>query len=127
MNERRVIVAGIVLAGLLAACGGGSGSTGLITPEQALIDDVRQTGTCGELDGTPYCATDSPNAGAPGGQRASVLTPVPSPQPTSTAGETPGAGAPTATPAAGRRHHPRPLEVISRRRQRSRHPARRAP
>jgi hypothetical protein len=97
MNEGRAIVSSIVLCGLLAACGGGSGSTGLITPEQALINDVQATGTCGTFDGAPYCATDSPDAVAPGGQRANVLTPVPTPQ----VSATPGGAVPTSTPAAG--------------------------
>ena len=55
--------------------GHGSGSTGLITSETAIIDDVRRTGTCGEFDGAPYCATDSPNATAPGGFRRSPQVP----------------------------------------------------
>ena len=106
------------LAVLLAGCGGGgSGSTGLITSEVEVIDDVRSGGTCEEFDGTPYCATDSPDAVAPGGESVSVVgtavpTPVrtasPVPPPTATPapsstpapGETPTGGvAPTPTPA----------------------------
>lgn len=107
------------LAVLLAGCGGGggSGSTGLVTSEVDVIDDVRSGGTCEEFDATPYCATDSPNAVAPGGQSVSVIgTAVPtpvrtaSPAPVATAtvalSPTPGpdgtptaGGAPTSTPA----------------------------
>lgn len=89
---------------VLAGCGGGgSGSTGLITSEVEVIDDVRSGGTCEEFDGTPYCATDSPNAVAPGGESVSVVgtavpTPVrtasPVPAPTSTL-------EPSGTPTSG--------------------------
>ena len=103
MSPRRTLV--LWCLGLtLAACGGGSGSTGLVTSEGALIDDVRRTGTCGEFDGAPYCATDSPNATAPGGQSASVVGgPTPARTATSAASPTsvPTAGGPTATPQSG--------------------------
>lgn len=92
---RRIIVFGC-LGALLAACGGGSGSTGLITSEGAVIDDVRSTGTCDTFDGAPYCATDSEDAVAPGGQSAAVVTAAPSPVPTAT----PAAGG-TGTPEPG--------------------------
>jgi hypothetical protein len=114
---------------MVAGCGGGSGSTGLITSETAVIDDVRRTGTCGEFDGAPYCATDSANATAPGGQSASVVssggpptpaasptpgpsataagataTPLPSSAPTIGGSATPGGA--TATPVVGRTSTP---------------------
>ena len=109
MKPRRTMLLLWCLGLTLAACGGGSGSTGLITSEDTVIDDVRQTGTCGEFDGAPYCATDSPNATAPGGQTASVVTPggatpvrTPSPVPTFAGSPTPApsasAGGATATP-----------------------------
>ena len=83
MREWRTIVLG-ALCVTLAACGGGSGSTGLITSEDAVIDGVRTTGRCDTFDGAPYCATDSPDAVAPGGQSVSVVTPAPSPAATGT-------------------------------------------
>lgn len=99
------------LAVLLAGCGGGggSGSTGLVTSEVDVIDDVRSGGTCEEFDGTPYCGTDSPNAVAPGGQSVSVVgtavpTPVrtatPAPAATATAALSPTPG-PDGTPTGG--------------------------
>jgi hypothetical protein len=109
---------------LLASCGGGSGSTGLITSEDAVIDDVRQTGTCEELDGVTYCATDSPDATAPGGQSVSVdsnggngPTPVRTPTPTpraadGTASPTPAAGS-TSTPAGGGQSTPTPARTVN--------------
>lgn len=103
MRARPRIVLGCFCA-VLAACGGGSGSTGLVTSESSVIDDVRRDGTCDSFDGAPYCATDSPDATAPGGQRVSVLTPVPTPVRTGTPGSiptgTPGL-APTPTPSGG--------------------------
>lgn len=39
---------------LLLACGG-SGSTGLIVPEAALMQEVRATRTCAESGGVEYC------------------------------------------------------------------------
>lgn len=98
------------LAVLLAGCGGGgSGSTGLVTSEGSVVDDVRSGGTCEEFDGTPYCGTDSPNAVAPGGQSVSIVgtavpTPVRTASPASSAtpapAETPTGGAgPTPSPA----------------------------
>jgi hypothetical protein len=112
-TQGRRALAAAWLAVLLAGCGGGgSGSTGLITSEGSVVDDVRSGGTCEEFDGTPYCGTDSPNAVAPGGQSVRVVgTAVPTPVRTPTppalsatpapaATPTGGAGAPTATPGA---------------------------
>jgi hypothetical protein len=91
----------VFLTVVLVSCGGGSGSTGLITSEGNVVDDVQQTGTCEEFAGTPYCGTDSTDAIAPGGQRVSVVTAVPTavptPSPATSASTTPGPGA-TATP-----------------------------
>ncbi len=92
----RRIIFGVGMVMLLAGCGGGSGSTGLITSEGALIDDVRDTGTCSDFDGAPYCATDSPDAVAPGGQSAVVEPSAAAPTPTPIA-----TAASTATPAGG--------------------------
>jgi hypothetical protein len=74
----------IALAAALCACGG-SGSTGLILPESALLAEVRRDGTCIESEGISYCATDSEQAVSPDGQ--SALAPAemgsgPSPCPT---------------------------------------------
>lgn len=82
MRERRWMVAGCLgVLGLLgmfgAGCGGGSGSTGLVTSEAEVIDHVRETGTCDEFEGAPYCASDSPNATAPGGQSVRLVGPTP--------------------------------------------------
>jgi hypothetical protein len=93
----------VALGMLMVGCGGGggSGSTGLVTSEGAVIDDVRREGTCGEFDGAPYCATDSPNAVAPGGQSLSLVsvTPTPVQTPTPTPHETQTAAPePTETP-----------------------------
>jgi hypothetical protein len=106
IERRRMLALGWAMV-LLAACGGGSGSTGLITSEGALLDQVRRDGTCAELDGAAFCATDSPHAIAPGGQRASVLvvTPTPLASPTApplaspTAQATNGGASPTPAPA----------------------------
>ncbi len=46
------IAAAIAL--VLAACGG-SGSTGLISAETALLAEVRETGECADGNGTTYC------------------------------------------------------------------------
>ena len=97
MREWRTILLGALCA-TLAACGGGSGSTGLITSEGAVIDDVRSTGTCDTFDGAPYCATDSPDAVAPGGQSVSLVTSAPTPVPTGTPG---AGGVTTSTPTGG--------------------------
>jgi hypothetical protein len=51
------------------ACGG-SGSTGLIVPESALLDEVRREGTCVAAAEVTYCATDSSEAVSSGGQSA---------------------------------------------------------
>ncbi len=94
---RRVVL--VCLALLLVGCGGGSGSTGLVTSEDAVIDDVRRNGTCDSFDGATYCATGPPGAVAPGGQSVSVLTVSPTPLPTfaPTPVPTPTGGAPTPT------------------------------
>ncbi len=83
MRDRRTIVVGCLCA-VLAACGGGSGSTGLVTSEDAILDQVRESGTCDQFRGASYCATDSPDAVAPGGERVSVVTPVPTAAATAT-------------------------------------------
>jgi hypothetical protein len=76
----------VALAAVAALCAcGGSGSTGLILPESALLAEVRRDGTCIEADGISYCATDSEQAVSPDGQ--SALAPAetgsgPSPCPT---------------------------------------------
>ncbi|MEO6026819.1 MAG: hypothetical protein ABIR79_08150 [Candidatus Binatia bacterium] len=115
MRERRSTVAGCLgvlgLLGLIgmfvAGCGGGSGSTGLVTSEVEVIDHVRETGSCDEFEGAPYCASDSPNATAPGGQSVRIVgaTPTavrtPTPHfvtPTPAATDEP---APSSTPAGG--------------------------
>lgn len=119
MRERRWTVVGCLgvlglLGMLVAGCGGGSGSTGLVTSEGEVIDHVRDTGSCAEFEGAPYCASDSPNATAPGGQSVRIVGPTPTavrtptPQfvtPTPEATEEPSpsstaAGAPTSTPGS---------------------------
>lgn len=131
MNERHRVIALVSVLGLAVACGGGSGSTGLIDAEGVLIDHVRQTGTCAESKaGTAFCATNSPNATAPGGQRARVVAGTPSPQATPTAIASVGAtptpvatggessptptGAPSAapTPTASPSPEPRTVQVV---------------
>ncbi len=112
MRERRWMVAGCVgvLGMLVVGCGGGgSGSTGLVTSEADVIDHVRETGSCDEFEGAPYCASDSPDATAPGGQSVRVVGPTPTavrtPTPqfaTSTPTPEPtDEPAPTATPGSG--------------------------
>jgi hypothetical protein len=84
-----------MLAAVVAACGG-SGSTGLIAPENALLAEVRRDGTCVSAeDSVTYCATDSPDAIGPGG--ASADGPLEDGGGIATA--TPGAAAPTPSPA----------------------------
>lgn len=98
---RRAIVWLACMAVLLAGCGGGSGSTGLISSEAEVIDEVRRDGTCGEFDGAPYCATDSTDATAPGGQSASIVTvapPTPVRTPTPSAQPSASPAGPTETP-----------------------------
>jgi hypothetical protein len=69
-QERRIAIAlAVALGGALAGCGG-SGSTGLISPESALLQEVRRSGTCLTSEGVTYCATDSTEAVAPDGQSA---------------------------------------------------------
>ena len=81
---------------LVAACGGGSGSGGgstdLIELESTTIDHVRLTGSCAEVGSTPFCATNSSDATAPGGQSASVVFATTTPTPS---------GAPTPMPVSG--------------------------
>jgi hypothetical protein len=101
-----------------AACGGGggggSGSTGLVELESTTIDHVRETGSCAETGGTPFCATNSSDATAPGGQSASVVfattTPTPSgaptPTPVATGGES--TASPVATPMPSPSERPIP-------------------
>ncbi|MCC6763799.1 MAG: hypothetical protein IT293_03970 [Deltaproteobacteria bacterium] len=93
---QRIVAAS--LAGVLASCGGGSGSTGLVTSESVVVDDVRANGTCDEFDGVTYCGSDSPNATAPGGESVSVVTDAPTAAPTPTRTATPAA---TATSVPG--------------------------
>ena len=104
-----------LLAALLAACGG-SGSTGLISPENAVLGEVRRDGTCvtsGAM--VTYCATGSPDAVSPAGASASGPAPV-VPAPTPTSGGVPtssprptSAGAsPTAAASAGPTPQPTP-------------------
>ena len=57
MMRRRAHAILTTLALVLPACGG-SGSTGLITAESALLAEVRETGTCREANGTTYCFAD---------------------------------------------------------------------
>ncbi|MDG2306422.1 MAG: hypothetical protein P8R42_17585 [Candidatus Binatia bacterium] len=52
-RNRRNWIAGVA-ALIFIACGG-SGSTGLILPETALFDEVRETGECRDGHGTTYC------------------------------------------------------------------------
>jgi hypothetical protein len=60
----------IAAAAIVFAACGGSGSTGLILPESALLDEVRRDGVCIASGPTSFCATGSPDAVAPGGARA---------------------------------------------------------
>ncbi len=100
MNKWCRMIALVWVLGL-AACGGGSGSTGLINSENALIDHVRQTGTCAESKGAAFCATNSANATAPGGQRAEVVGGTPTPLASSTPAPTGGGLSPTPAPSGG--------------------------
>src|SRR5690242_4977734 len=93
-----------LLAAGLAACGG-SGSTGLVSPEGALLQQARNEGTCvTSTEMVTYCATDSPQAVSPDG--ASASGPLPRPVATTTAGgpaPTPtfaGSASPTAATSA---------------------------
>lgn len=45
------------LAVFISACGG-SGSTGLITAENPLLVEVRETGECRDANGTTYCSAE---------------------------------------------------------------------
>lgn len=83
-----------VLFALLAACGG-SGSTGLVSPEGALLREVRRDGTCVTSEEMViYCATGSPDAVSPDGVSAAGPFDAGAPPPTSTPG---GGAAPTPT------------------------------
>jgi len=64
------LTATVVTSILAAACAGGSGSTGLILPESAVLDEVRRDGVCIASGSTTFCATGSPDAVAPGGATA---------------------------------------------------------
>ena len=109
---QRILLGGLVL-GLVGCGGGGSGSTGLVTSESVVVDDVRSGGTCDAFDDVTYCGSDSPDAIAPGGQSVSVVTTAPTPARTATAAPTANASAspapptptsvavPTATPTIG--------------------------
>ena len=102
MTKRPGFVTAGVLGALLAACGG-SGSTGLVSPEGALLREVRRDGTCVTSDQmVTYCATGSPDAVSPGGATADgPFDDGGSPAPTATphaSGQTPTPGsAPSAT------------------------------
>src|SRR6185369_6865813 len=79
---------------MLAGACGGSGSTGLVSPEGALLAKARRDGTCvTSNEMVTYCATDAPGAVGPGGATASGPIAVTNPT------ATPGIGA-TSTPAA---------------------------
>jgi hypothetical protein len=116
MSKPWPLTALVGMLALAAACGGGSGSTGLIDSEGAAIDRARQNGTCVESNGAAFCATNSPNATAPGGQRASVVLPSPTP----VASATPAASgvhasptaAPTAEPTVSPAPPPRMVQVV---------------
>jgi hypothetical protein len=112
----------LLAAMLLVGCGG-SGSTGLISPENALLEDVRREDSCVTIEeGLTYCATSAPEAVAPNGASAlgpfpsgdggaPTATPTPSgPQatPLDMATSTPAAGAPTLSPT------PAPGETVPR-------------
>ena len=87
----------VVAAILAAACAGGSGSTGLIVPEGALLDRVRREGTCISSGATEFCATGSSEATTPSGARADggeLLASQPGPCPIDVQGDC--AGAPVA-------------------------------
>ncbi len=59
----RTLTIGIVL-GLVSGCAGGTGtgSSGLIGTEGALVSRVVETGTCEQFDGVDYCPSDTPDA-----------------------------------------------------------------
>src|SRR5262245_35749012 len=90
--RERAIVA--ILVAALTGCGG-SGSTGLISPEGALLQTAREEGTCvSSAEMVTYCATNAPSAVSPDGAHASG--PFPSPVRTTTP-----AAAVTPTPGGG--------------------------
>ncbi len=69
MHRRRDRLEWIAAAAalLLTACGG-SGSTGLISAETALLAEVRESGRCLDANGTTYCLAtqaESVDVGAP--------------------------------------------------------------
>jgi hypothetical protein len=98
----------VVLAALMAACGGGSGSTGLVSSEGAVLHEVRRDGTCVTTDAmVTYCATDSPQAVSPGGASASgpahsnvVPTATSAASPTPTVAATGAEATPTTAPGS---------------------------
>ena len=92
----RTITATMLLA-LAAGCGG-SGSTGLVEPE--ILDEVRRDGTCvTSHESVTYCATDSPDAVAPGGASAEGPLDNNGANPTPARTATPGPGGVTPSPA----------------------------
>jgi hypothetical protein len=72
------VVALAGLAAVLTACGG-SGSTGLILPEGIVLEQVRSSDQCVEMQGTSFCPTGSPDGILPQGGYADVTDPLPSP------------------------------------------------
>jgi len=116
MRTRSRLTAWLGVLAFAAACGGGggSGSTGLVELESTTIDHVRETGSCAETGGTAFCATNSSDATAPGGQSASVVSAIatpsgaPTPTPVSTGGEATASPVSTSVPSPSDRPFPTP-------------------